>query len=1284
MNDNQFDKKLENPDNSYNQEMKAESGSSMIGTIQAGNIVGSTIIINTGEQSITNSSQKDGAQNSKDLLNQVITFLKTIENQSSRIKLFHSNKLIKLIDQYIPINLTNKKKYNDLVEPTSGYTQSEEETRIAYAHVKTRTDENEEQPISWEEAKKLGERLIVLADPGMGKSTLLQREALVIAQSQLEFISEKSEKKDILDNILFPIFLSLKEFSESKYKAKNKNITDIIMEIISRKYSKDIVKPIAQLLKTKLKKGKCVLLLDGLDEVPKKKKLNLSKQLNGFLGNCPCKVICTSRIVGYSSFLDEAKELEIHPFFHPEIEAYVKAWFNNAREEIVDSSPEKMLAELKSKPQIQGLTQIPLILSLLCSLYQEGALTLPARKSQIYKQAVNNLLTKWVLNRDTNIDEWDIEEIKPLLNYLAYYMSCNNKQIITNHELFKLVINFTNITSNKLQHQKDPKVIVRDLTEKYGVIQNLHKDSQKYIFLHRTFQEYFTACYINEELENNRSQAETIIKDHLWNFDWHETLSLLAGIMQDNQQDPLILINLIKQEKDDIFSSMLLLAGQCISECSDLSDSTITKTIDNIYKVWFDKQFQYVQLVKNIIVSISLTNPYSLSILTSILYNKYQYINTLRNPSYSITITVDPRGNADVSLDLLEKRDLFFRIQAVQTLGAIRNKKSIDILSNILDAQDEDIEFKKLIIFILKGTNDENAISYLTKILSDPNEKPELKKTVAEVLVDITNKIPNSLLVEALTNALTNPIENIDIRINAAKCLGNLMNENSICLFTRILSTPNENVELKSNIAEILVGVTDTKFSPFLTEVFTKILNDFAEDISIRRSATYWLSNSTSQDSTACLVNVLNSGSNKNNDHIRLFVAKALGVKAIFNKTDTTSIDALIKSFSDPEQNQDFKIHVLRILSDIADTTSVDALINFLSDTQQDQHFKVHIVEALGNIFYKKPELINEKLTNALIKQLYDTQNLVSSSAANALGHIANQISIETLINSLSKPEQNTEFRSIVIEALGNIIFKNPTLIDKNLITLLINSLSDTSYNIRKNSVKALGNIAYRGSKFIDKTFIKALNGSLLDKNSEVKNATVQALSNIYNTDSIKILVDCLSDSTQEQMLKDDVVQALTRIAQKNPKLINRNSIETLINYFSESDSRVKTTILNIIGNTTNKDYIHFLENTLNDNDKDVRKSAIEALAKIVDTSSVLHLINALVNKNSDVRKVAAKAIKKVVNKDTLNMILKIHHKKIFNPEIFDLIRDLFIRCSIQTRGIEADFKPIYPEEIVD
>lgn len=51
------------------------------------------------------------------------------------------------------------------------------------------------------------------------------------------------------------------------------------------------------LLKEKLKTGKCILILDALDEVTREHRNRLKDKLNRFVQTYPCQIICTSRIV---------------------------------------------------------------------------------------------------------------------------------------------------------------------------------------------------------------------------------------------------------------------------------------------------------------------------------------------------------------------------------------------------------------------------------------------------------------------------------------------------------------------------------------------------------------------------------------------------------------------------------------------------------------------------------------------------------------------------------------------------------------------------------------------------------------------------------------------------------------------------------------------------------------------------------------------------------------------------------------------------------------------------
>ena len=94
-----------------------------------------------------------------------------------------------------------------------GYTKLEEELEKAYAH--KGIDVESIRPITWEEAKKRAENIVVLADPGMGKSTLLKMEAIKLARQAIEKLEDY---EDSIDDFIFPIYLKLIDLAKSKEK----------------------------------------------------------------------------------------------------------------------------------------------------------------------------------------------------------------------------------------------------------------------------------------------------------------------------------------------------------------------------------------------------------------------------------------------------------------------------------------------------------------------------------------------------------------------------------------------------------------------------------------------------------------------------------------------------------------------------------------------------------------------------------------------------------------------------------------------------------------------------------------------------------------------------------------------------------------------------------------------------------------------------------------------------------------------------------------------------------
>ena len=442
----------------------------------------------------------------------------------------------------------------------------------------------------------------------MGKSTLLQREVGTTIQEAYLALENDEPLKDIT----LPLFIRLSTLADEiatipAEEAILKIIQDRYPNFLKHHENVEVVAFLKAFLKEQLFGGKVLLLLDALDEVPDGNRKKLLEKLNDFARAYPtCPIMGTSRIVGYGNRLvDGAKDMEIVPFNQQQTEKYVETWFRNAPLKNESISARGLIHALRERPQIAGLAQNPLLLSLICSLYQRDQLTLPIRRSQIYEQAVTCMLGDWVQMRLDTDDDKDhkVEAKSRLLEALAYHFTCEGQEVFDYGELYDWVEGY--LEKDAPSDLRDAKTgnLIAELSESDGILQKLYRDKNddQYLFLHRTFQEYFTASYLSRILRKNPSDGVALVQQHLWNYDWHETLTLLAGLMKK----PMVLIEAIAAEKDDIFQTQLLLVGRCIAECSQISDPLIDQLVDRIYQFW--QKYPYAEFVRSVVVAIAQT-----------------------------------------------------------------------------------------------------------------------------------------------------------------------------------------------------------------------------------------------------------------------------------------------------------------------------------------------------------------------------------------------------------------------------------------------------------------------------------------------------------------------------------------------------------------------------------------------------------------------------------------------------------------------------------------------------
>ena len=1005
----------------------------------------------------------------------ICDFLADIEAHFKYIRLFHTPQKIILKEQYIPIQVTLERIYRHEVE-SIGYPESEEELKQAYAL--KHQEETRRTQVDWQEAKAEHQRLVILADPGMGKSTLLKIEALSTAQEQLD---QLSQQQITVDEVVLPLFVRLSELAKDKVE-----ILELMPQLMRRDYPRSFP-GLEQFLTKQINDGKYLLLLDALDEVPIKQRKLLIEKLQRFTRKDPGQIYGTSRIVGYGgTLLDDAKEVEIVPFNSQQTEDYIKTWFANAQGYLEDESvsAEALIQELQHKPQIQGLAQNPLLLSLLCSLYQEKKLKLPARRGEVYAQAVAYMLEKWrndnhrPIQNQENDDYW-IDIKRECLEFLAYDFSSHSQEIFSARELRAKI---------KIFDPTNSHILFKELCEEDGIIQKLNPETDRYLFLHRTFQEYLTAVYLKQQIEHNLQEGMDLVKRHFWEYDWHETLTLLAGLLDD----PIPLLKAITKEPDDIFHSLLLLAGRCVAECQPQTDPIFSQIMDEIYGIWWGDppKFAYME---STIEAIGQSHSRICHHLQSALHDFYEYVRR-----YAVE-ALGNIGNAQAVLalmDALQDSNLSVRSKAAEALGKIGSPEAVAGL--IAGLHDSNLSVRSKAAEALGKIGSPEAVAGLIAGLHDSNLS--VRSKAAEALGKIGSPEAVAGLIAGLQHSEWN------VRYYAAEALGKIGSPEAVPGLIAALHDFYEDVRYYA--AEALGKIGSPEAVPGLIAA----LHD--SDENVRYYAAEALGKIGSPEAVAGLIAALHDS----DEDVRYYAAEALGKIG-----NSEAVAGLIAALHDSDE--DVRRNAVSALGNTGSSEAVAGLIAALHDS--DEYVTKNAAAVLGKIGSDEAvagliaalhdsddEYIgSDEAVTGLIAALHDSDEYVRRNAVSALGKIGSSEAVAGLIAALHDSDEDV--RRNAVSALGNTG-------SSEAVAGLIAALHDSDEDVRRNAVKALGNTG-------NSEAVAGLIAALHDSDEDVRRNAVKALGNIGNSEAVPGLIAALQDS--DYYFRRYAVEALGKIS---------------------------------------------------------------------------------------------------------------------------------------------------------
>lgn len=329
--------------------------------------------------------------------------------------------------------------------------------------------------------------LAVIGAPGSGKTTLLSYVARRIASTRVH------RQRPI------PVLLHLRDHAYTVTANPRITLPQLIRDTMPPL-------PIAEpqgWWESRIQRGTCVVLLDGLDEVASADdRREIANWINQQIAVYPENdYVITSRPHGYrAAVIDSAKVLQVRPFTEKQVRDFLCGWYlaverratgTTGREVdlLAKNSAEDLLNRLALMPALYELTVNPLLLTMIANVHKYRG-SLPGSRADLYGEVCQVMLwrrqeaKKLVVNLPGTSKE-------RLLAHLAYLMMREQARDLPKPRMLDAI--------RPGLRRMSTAITAEDFLADVGSNGLLvERERDLYTFAHLTFQEYLAAKYIQE------------------------------------------------------------------------------------------------------------------------------------------------------------------------------------------------------------------------------------------------------------------------------------------------------------------------------------------------------------------------------------------------------------------------------------------------------------------------------------------------------------------------------------------------------------------------------------------------------------------------------------------------------------------------------------------------------------------------------------------------------------------------------------------------------------------
>ncbi len=392
------------------------------------------------------------------------------------------------------------------------------DTRTASQHISPDTP-----PSEWSETSPIFEvmsnqkRLVVLGDPGSGKSTLISWITWNLARAG------GNKWKQTLNNRT-PIVMILRDLSLTNVRSWN----DLLDAYFQHWTARLLGHPrYASNVRELLESGQAIIMLDGLDEVGNPQiQENLRQAVwEGMRIYESCCWLLTSRLVGYFNYHERANvdgtdredrrrityaELKyVAPFADEQVEQFARNWFATRDQSSLRASQDadNFYAAICANPYTLRLARTPNLLTMMALIYRERA-RLPHGRALLYTDIADAYLQSIDENRRIERLGYPLRTQKQWLGRIGFEM-----QLYRNQQSGKAPT-----------EEKEKEVLVDGQTVRQWILQTMHDSGQtdsteavasafideicrrsglliprgedQFSFIHLSFQEFFASVFL--------------------------------------------------------------------------------------------------------------------------------------------------------------------------------------------------------------------------------------------------------------------------------------------------------------------------------------------------------------------------------------------------------------------------------------------------------------------------------------------------------------------------------------------------------------------------------------------------------------------------------------------------------------------------------------------------------------------------------------------------------------------------------------------------------------------